>query len=193
MVIRRSLECTACGMNYRTRYRGRCPLCRTCQSARVQELHTASWIQLPEDVLESIARHLLRGMPYGPFEWAAPQHWIRPHFNGFLRTGRPSVLRGIDGHNEIVYVHGSKPPERMKPIVNIWMFACLPILRIKLVCKSLQRAVDAYLCSLLRPALACGQAAARIQRALAANFFPRVRNKRDDEYLDAMCWDLPEY
>eukprot|EP00966_Prymnesium_polylepis_P122862 2840466-Prymnesium_polylepis.3 len=74
------------------------------------------------------------------------------------------------------------------------MFACLPIYTShQLVCKSLKRAVDAYLSSLLRPELACSQAAARIQRALAANLFPRVRLKRDDEYSAAMCWDLPEY
>lgn len=190
--VRRTLECTACGLNYRTVYRGRHPLCRTCLTARVSERQTpqcmTSLSQLPDDVLQSMASHLLRCIPHGPFEWAAPQYW--PHLPGFLRVSRPSVRRGINHHDILSYVPGSQPPRRW-PIINIWIFACLPILRIKLVCKSLQNAVDAYLSSLLRPALECQAAAARIQKELATKFFPRVRLKREDEYADARCWSPP--
>ena len=52
---------------------------------------------------------------------------------------------------------------RQQRVANVIEYACLPILRIKLVCKALDSAVATYLGSLLQPRGICAQAAATIQ------------------------------
>ena len=142
-------------MNYRSIYRGRRPLCKVCRTAvkdesKLQASTTRSQLptsfsQLPLDVLDSLVPLLLmRRMPAGPYEWAV---------STFMEDLLLSFNMGPNIRDDIGYVA---------------RYAWLPVLRIKLVCKSLHRAVDAYLSSLMRPEPRCSHAAASIQRAVKA-------------------------
>ena len=155
--VRRMLECSQCGMNYSTIYRGRRPLCKACRSAHFKDeqqpqasiMCSTSFSQLPTDVLDSLVPHLLmRRMPAQPYEWAVST------FMEDMLLCKNLPLSHRPNWREVRYVA---------------RYAWLPTLRIKLVCKSLQRAVDAYLSSLVQSEPRYIQAAVSIQRAVKAN------------------------
>jgi hypothetical protein len=156
MPVVRRLQCCACSVIYRSIYRGRRPLCNRCRSAHASVDHTlqeslaagitscqTSFVQLPVDALHSLVPHLLMcRMPAEPYDWAVSNHM----------------------HDLLLRHEGTK----LRDIGYVARYAWLPILRIKLVSKSLHGAVDVYLSSILRPEPRCSQAAAVIQRIVKA-------------------------
>ena len=120
----RKLECGQCGVSYRSTYRGRRPLCFSCQerAAEKNSLQTSSppdtsFSKLPMDVLRSLVPYLLVGriacvrMPES-YSWALPAHAKRDRqipCNAFL--------------------------------LHVFEKAWVPTIRIKLVCKALYRVV----------------------------------------------------
>ena len=157
--VRRTLECSECGMDYKTIYRGRRPLCKTCRSVHVKDEHkllasttcSMHFTQLPMDVLVSLVPHLLMGhMPAEPYEWAVSTFMEDMLLSEMLPS---SHCPNTNWRHDVGYVA---------------RYAWLPALRIRLVCKVLHCAVDAYLSSLLQPEPRCSQAAVTIQRAVKA-------------------------
>jgi hypothetical protein len=115
----------------------RCPLIQSSQTDRVKELIVrTSFSQLPWDVLNTMVPHLLRcRMSYNI---AYPEHYYW----------------AINAHQLLATRH--------KPIANVIERAWLPVLRTRLVCKSLHGAVSAFLDQLLQPRGTCTQAASKI-------------------------------
>jgi len=151
----RKLECGQCGASYRSTYRGRRPLCWSCQRQRAKENNlqmssspSTSFTNLPNDVLCSLVPYLLKGrsardlMPES-YSWARSAH---------PNQDRPPQVGQLPPHvGELVYVFEN---------------AVVPTLRIKLVCKALNSAVNEHMDSILHPREVCVQAAAKIQQAV---------------------------
>ena len=143
----RKLECGHCGAHYRSTYRGRRPLCQSCQecSKRTNSLQMSSspdtsFGKLPMDVLCSLMPHLL----VGPSS-------IRLRAESF---GWAQVLNR-DRHCQ--FPHCAVP--------HVFEKAWVPTIRIKLVCKTLHRAVNEHMYNLLQPREICVRSAAKIQAA----------------------------
>ena len=141
----RKRQCGRCGLNFRTTYRGKRPLCKACRAFGNDAQQKISLVKLPSDVLHCLVPYFLL--------CAGPQD-RDPKF----RKGCPFWLSPRVTFDDVV-----EPNDRFYPAIieRAWM----PLLRIKLICKDLHDATNAYLKSLLVPFNRCNEAATLIQRA----------------------------
>jgi len=140
--LRTTHRCGACGLRYRSSYRGQKPLCRGCQSRGGER---SLFSELPPDVLYVLIPRLL----------LCPVRVTESLLDNGTRKQLIHPSWSAMGARHIISAD-------VAPVLEV---SVLPLLRIKLICKALNDATNAYMDSLLVPTARCEEAATAIQVA----------------------------
>ena len=141
-------SCNGCGLYLSGSWMPDFPqFCLACHAIRKKPQTSSSatsLCQLPSDLLRLLVPHILRGKV----------HFNAAYAEAYMWATTADSLRAV----------------RHRRVANVIEKAWLPMLRAKLVCKTLRNAVDGHMAGLMQPVAPCNEAAATIQRALRANF-----------------------